>query len=248
VISIAPTGTLVPANHLKFYITFSEPMQRPGIFGWFRLKNLTTGEDVPRPFRHTELWSADQKQLTLWFHPGRQKTGVNLNVEIGPVLNEGHRYELVISEKWPSERGTALGRNVTKQITAGPADHQQPDLARWKIVPPAAGTRQPLVVQFDEPLDAALIRSQLRLSRPDGRPVAGTARSRHHERQWEFVPRHKWRAGTCRLEAGNVLEDVAGNSLERPFEVDVSEEAAAEEVPPVLYRSFEILPVSAAAP
>ena len=241
VVSLTPSGPVVPANHLKFYVTFSEPMQRPGIFRWFRLQDLTTGEDVPRPFRHTELWSADQRQLTLWFHPGRQKTGVNLNVEIGPILEEGRRYRLVISGDWPSEAGTPLGQDVTRVLRAGPADHAQPELARWVVDRPFAGGRDPLVLRFDEPLDAALLRSEVAVVDAAGRRVAGRVTIPKGEQQWRFRPQAAWQEGTYRLAVGRVLEDLAGNSLERPFEVDVSE-VDRPEVPEVLYRAFVVLP------
>ena len=65
---------------------------RQGVFLEFcKLRASHGREDDDGPFRETELWSEDGRRLTLWLHPGRQKTGVNLNTEIGPVLDPGTR-------------------------------------------------------------------------------------------------------------------------------------------------------------
>ena len=120
VTAIYPTATVLPANHLKFYIHFSEPM-RQGVF----LDHCKLLDDQDRevlePFRETELWSADCMRLTLWLHPGRQKTGVNLNTEFGAVLEPGRRYTLVIAGAWPAERGAGIPcHDARKSFFAAP--------------------------------------------------------------------------------------------------------------------------------
>src|SRR4051812_2774418 len=83
--AIYPSGALLPANHLKFYLHFSAPMREGVFLDYCRLLD-EHGAPVAEPFRETELWSDDHRRLTLWLHPGRQKTGVNLNDDFGPVL------------------------------------------------------------------------------------------------------------------------------------------------------------------
>jgi hypothetical protein len=41
-----------------------------------------------------------------------------------------------------------------------------------------------------------------------------------HETCWGFTPRKPWTAGKYHLVANKRLEDLAGNSIGRPFEVD----------------------------
>ena len=65
IIAIHPTTDALPANHLKFYIVFSEPMQPGEIWNYFQLLDLGNNRPVPRPFRHSELWTRDGKTLTL---------------------------------------------------------------------------------------------------------------------------------------------------------------------------------------
>jgi hypothetical protein len=43
------------------------------------------------------------------------------------------------------------------------------------------------------------------------------------ETRWQFRPREPWRKGDYLIEVATLLEDLAGNSLDRPFEVDVFE-------------------------
>ena len=223
-----PKTQQLPANHLKFYIVFSEPMEHGNIFRHFSLWDKTTAAAVPRPFRHTELWSEDSRTLTLWFHPGRQKTGVNLNVEIGPILDEGHKYELRISGDWRSAAGIPLTREFSKSFKAVAADHAQPDIKQWTTRLPAAQSVDPLIVNFGEVLDWALATRVIQVQTSDGRAVRGRLVLDERERGFEFHPEAKWPAGSYRIAVHPDLEDLAGNSVGRAFEVDVSKSSNAK--------------------
>lgn len=224
--AIYPTATELPANHLKFYIEFSEPMQQgQQIFEHFKLVDLETGKNVPRPFRHTELWSADEKRLTLWFHPGRQKTGVNLNVEIGPILEAGRRYRLVIDGGWKSRSGNQLGEDFHLEFTAEEPDHHQPELETWKVTAPRTGTAEPVMCEFGEPMDWALLHTAFRVFDAGNQPIQGEIRVANGEATWQFLPQSPWMSGQYTIEVDEFVEDLAGNSLERPFEVDLTAES-----------------------
>ena len=224
VIAIYPSGDFLPANHLKFYIEFSAPMQQGEIFGFFSLLDKTTGRSVPRPFRHTELWSPDECRLTLWFHPGRQKTGVNLNVDLGAILQEGHDYELQINPQWRSRAGVPLADKVRKSFQAGPSDHLQPNPETWQLKIPSAGSRTPFQCDAGEPLDWALAQRVLEIQGPppENTPLRGEIQLLANERRWQFTPNQPWQPGRYRLAIQGSLEDLAGNSVARPFEVDLS--------------------------
>ncbi|WP_299469209.1 hypothetical protein [uncultured Gimesia sp.] len=241
VLAIYPSGKQLPANHLKFYIQFSEPMQQGEIFEYFSLFNKSQNQQVPRPFRHTELWSPDGRQLTLWFHPGRQKVGVNLNVELGAILNAGDEYELRINPKWAALSGHPLGTEIKKEFKAVTMDERQPKIAEWKFNTPRPGTLEPLVCELGEPLDYALLRSQLAIKNANGEPVPGKIELAAQESIWRFVPEKPWQAGRYQLVVGTVLEDLAGNSIARPFAIDLSQtEPTAPEVGEFVTREFLI--------
>jgi hypothetical protein len=226
-------GSALPANALKFYLHFSQPMEQDVFLE--RLKLLdANGKEVIGPFRETELWSPDGKRLTIWFHPGRQKTGVNLNEDEGPVLRANSKHTLVVAGSWRSTSGMALGDDVRFDFQVGQADHDSPKVTRWQIQQPKVGTREPLQVEFDEALDPAMLTSALQVWR-DGNALTFTVSN--SGKNWSAEPQQPWTAGTYELRADPLLEDLAGNNLTQPFEVDLQSAPAAEAV---LKRDFVI--------
>ena len=111
--------------------------------------------------------------------------------------------------------------NFDKTFRAGPADETQPDPKSWAIARPAPSTGDPLVLTFPEPLDRALLESGLVLVDAKDRPVPGRDEVDHDQRRWRFTPDRPWVAGQFHLLIDPDLEDLAGNSVRRPFEVDI---------------------------
>ena len=222
VTAIYPSAGRLPANHLKFYLHFTEPMRQGKIFGHFKLIDLISGQPVEEPFRETELWSADGKRLTLWLHPGRQKTGVNLNVDLGPILIPERLYALKISAQWKSQAGVALKRSARKQFVTTAADRIQPDIRQWKITPPRAHSHSMLQLTFPEPLDSALLQNLITIEDATGRDISGIIQIFKNETRWGFTPTSQWPSGDFRVRVDWELEDLAGNNLLRLFEMDVA--------------------------
>jgi len=219
-----PTAEVLPANQLKFYLHFSHAMEAGNVLEHFSLFDRTTGQTVPDPFRETELWDDARQRLTLWFHPGRQKTGVNLNVEIGPILEEGHAYELRIAPDLRSSSGQPLAAGSTKTFRAGPPRSQQLSLNDWIFpAPPPAGTRQPLTLRFPAPLDHALLQRCVTLLHAESdAPFPCSIAIADHETTLTFTPVAPWPdPAQLNWRILSILEDLAGNSLARPFQVDL---------------------------
>jgi hypothetical protein len=216
-----PESARIPANHLKFYIHFDEPMQPTESWEHFSLKDLDTGELVPRPFRHIDLWDEHNQRLTLWFHPGRQKTGVNLNEDLGAILTEGHEYMLQIDKSWKTQAGYPLFRDEKHVFTTFAADHEQPDPETWKLVVPAANTNEPLLIAFPEALDYAMVGKMIMSCTIDGEPLELIYQPELDGKGLKLLNDSLWTAGRYVLQLNPRLEDLAGNSLERPFEVDL---------------------------
>ncbi len=235
-VELLPAGVPLPANALKFYLQFSEPMER-GVF-LDRLRLLESdGREVVGPFRETELWSPDGRRLTVWFHPGRQKTGVNLNLDEGPVLRAGRRCRLVVAGAWRSAAGVALGSDRFFEWEVGPADHGLPALATFHLEAPAGQGRDPLIVKSDEPLDPGVLAGALQVRR-NGLLVPGSAVAAPDGRSWRFVPDAVWQSGEHELQADPQLEDLAGNSLVKPFEVNL--QGPGESQPLLFWRFFTV--------
>src|SRR4051812_21952763 len=166
--AVYPSASTLPANHLKFYLHFSVPMRQGVFLDHCKLLDDRGRVVIAEPFRETELWSEDGRRLTLWLHPGRQKTGVNLNTDFGPVLAPGLRYTLVISGAWPSADGVPCRHDTEKTFFTGPRETRQVDSKLWKLQAPAAGSKQPVEIRFPTPMDHALLMRFLEVASDDG--------------------------------------------------------------------------------
>lgn len=226
--AIYPTADRLPANLLKFYIHFSQPMRETArIFDALRLRR-EDGSEVVEPWRRAELWSDDARRLTLWIHPGRVKRGVNLREQEGPALEPGRTYALEIGAEVLDAEGRPLGRTTVKRFTAVEEDRAKPDPKRWTVEAPRPGTRDPLVVRFPEPLDRWLLARGIRPT------VAGRGRVGEGETSWSFTPDAPWTAGRHAWAVDPLLEDLAGNTPARRFEEE--DGGAAVEAPAITFR------------
>ncbi|MCY2963969.1 MAG: hypothetical protein NT069_10045 [Planctomycetota bacterium] len=99
-----------------------------------------------------------------------------------------------------------------------PENHLNPK--EWEITAPAAGSLAPLTLKFPRPLDRALAERCIRILDADGRAVDGQFDVTHGETRWEFIPASAWSVGSHHVSVNPVLEDTAGNSVARAFEVD----------------------------
>jgi hypothetical protein len=212
---VYPTSDVVPENHLKFYLHFSGPMARGELY---RRVSLWEGSrKIEAAFLELgeELWDREQRRATLLLDPGRIKRGLRPHEEEGPALERGKTYTLVVDAAWPDAAGRPLSAGGKKTFRVVDADERRPELRDWTAVEPKAGTREPLELRFPEPLDAGLLARVLRVEGVEGEVELGP-----EERSWRFTPRAPWRAGEHALLVDAVLEDLAGNNLERLFEVD----------------------------
>lgn len=222
VVAVYPTTPEPPENLLRFYLHFSEPMSRGLAYRHLRLLD-GEGRTVVAPFLELdeELWDPSETRLTLLIDPGRIKQGLVPREELGPVLEAGKTYVLEVDGSWPDATGRPLGASFRKTFRAGPEDAEPPDPSRWEVQSPRSGTPDPLVVRFPGPLDHALLGRLLTVADAEGEPVVGRVEVEEGETRWTFRPSAPWTPGSYRLNVGTDLEDLAGNAVGRPFEVDV---------------------------
>jgi Big-like domain-containing protein len=222
---VYPSAGVLPENLLKFYVHFSAPMSSGHIYDHIRLIGDSTGKEVELPFLEIdeELWDPTMTRLTLFIDPGRIKRGVRPLEEIGPALEMGKRYTLVIDRAWHDATGTELKETFRKAFSVGSPDRDPPDPARWKIESPKPNTRDPLRITFTEPLDHALAQRVIQVASGSGQLVEGKPALEDQERRWTFVPTSPWRRGPHKLVIQTTIEDLAGNNIGKPFEVDLFE-------------------------
>lgn len=216
---VFPTADELPANQLKFYLDFSAPMSVGDVYRHIHLLD-EAGHDVPRAFLQTahELWDARRQRFTLILDPGRIKRGLRANLESGAPLREGGRYRLRIDAEWRDGDGNPLRAPFEKAFRVGAADRTMPEPKAWRVKAPAAGTKDPLRVTFDEPLDRALLDEVVI---PD---VDGDVQIAGAETEWIFRPKQPWPQGAFAVRVPARIEDRAGNTVRRLFD----EEAGAE--------------------
>ncbi len=220
---VYPTGAELPENQLRFYVHFSAPMGLAGGADYVRLLD-EAGQVVDDAFLPLDLamWNADRTRYTLLFDPGRVKRGIRPNEQHGRPLAAGRRFTLAVDDAWPDAHGLPLVEPYSRSFAVGPPEERAIDPAAWRIGAPAAGTRDPLAVDFDRALDHALLLRALLVLTPDGARVTGRADVRASETRWVFTPRESWEDREYRLTVLAALEDTAGNRVGRPFEVGTS--------------------------
>ena len=212
---------MLPENHLRFYVHFSQPVAKGEAYQHLELLDAA-GAPVAGAFLELgeELWDPSSKRFTLLLDPGRIKQGLKPREDLGPILKAGRKYTLVVKRGWRDVDGRPLSAEFRKPFTVGPAIDEPVDVSKWKFNQPAAGTMDSLVISFPRPLDRALLERLLAVVDRQGKPVPGRVAVTDAERRWEFRPQSAWSGDGYQLVVDTVLEDTAGNSIGRPFEID----------------------------
>ena len=225
VVEVYPTADTLPENQLKFYVQFSAPMSRGGTHGHVHVRDAE-GRVIDLPFLDLdeELWDPSMTRLTLLIDPGRIKRGVKPLEDIGPVFESGRSYSLTLEAACRDAAGQPLRATYAKKFRVTEADRTAPDPQRWKITPPRAGTRDAVMVEFDEPMDHALALRLVSIAQAeaDGPGVAGDANLSRQEKTWSLIPVLPWGRGHYLLKVATNIEDLAGNNIGKTFDVDLA--------------------------
>jgi hypothetical protein len=220
VAQVLPSGEVLPANHLRFYIYFSRPMRGGSeIFDQIRLLDAD-GKKVDDPWLRDELWDDDGLMLILYIHPGRIKWDVVFRWLLGPVLEPDRRYTLVISGDMLDADGRKLGKEYRKKISTIAEDRKRIELSAWKIKAPKAGGKEPVTIDFPQAMDYLGLQRFLTVVDAKGKALAGKVEVVPGERSWKFHPEQAWTAQDYAIAVNERLEDHCGNTPARPFDVD----------------------------
>ena len=235
---ILPTAEVVPRNLLRVAIEFSAPMGAGGAAAAIRLV-ADDGPDLTDSLlqSHDELWDGGRTRLTVLLDPGRIKQGLARHEHDGYPLAADGTFRVVVHPTMMRDAGGAhLLRGAERRYRIVDPWTDRVDPGGWTMRRPAAGSVDPLEVAFDRSLDHALLQRCLRILAPDGPPIAGRAEIGVEERSWRFVPAQPWRRGSHVVAIDGSLEDLAGNSVARPFDRDLTAPEADPLVGPVVLR------------
>ncbi len=233
--AIYPSASELPQNVLRFYLHFSAPMKQGGVYRFISISH-ENGEQLALPFLEIseELWDQTGTRLTLLLDPSRVKRGLVAREEDGAILERGKKYRLRVSAAWPDVHGMPLGSDAIKEFTVTNEDFSQPNPREWSVSIASGSdsdfSRRSVQLVFPDPLDHALLGRCIRVIDSMGKNVPGKVEVSDHERRWVFSPNASWKRGEYSLRIDPILEDIAGNSIARPFEVDLTKPAVAPEI------------------
>jgi hypothetical protein len=97
-------------------------------------------------------------------------------------------------------------------------------------------SREPLTLTFPTSIDHRSLQRFLSVTDHRGNRFAGQIAIGKEEKTWQFTPDKMWDDCTYRLVIDPQLEDVAGNTPERPFDLDLK---APKLVPQKLRLDFQ---------
>jgi hypothetical protein len=232
---IYPSANVLPGNALRLYVYFSAPMSRGE--AWKRI-HLVDENGNPDPLAFLvaeELWDPNYRRLTVFFDPGRIKRGVLPNLELGLPIVDGKQYTIVIDREFRDANGFPLTDTFRKTFRGTAPERAPIDLKQWHLSSPKAGTLETLDIEFPKPLDYALLQRCLTIP-----GVAGTVSIDRDEKRWRFTPAEAWKSGDYTLRIDSALEDLAGNRIDRPFDVDTSENRSENSPPTSFSLPFQV--------
>lgn len=223
VVEIYPTAATLPLNQLKLYVLFSGAMSE----GWadraVSVRRADGGGGIEGALlpMEPELWDRDRTRLTLLLDPGRIKRGLVGHEQAGYPLAEGVAVVVGVEGSFRDAAGRPLLAAAERHYHVGSPVRAKVDPGAWQITPPPLASREALTVNFDRPLDRALLEHCLTVA-ADDTEIPGRAEIAPGERRWRFAPDWPWRPGRHELIVDARLEDLAGNSLARVFDRDLT--------------------------
>lgn len=241
-LSIYPAKDTLPENLLKMHFRFSKPMREGQSVRHLTLIN-NTSDTLKGTFLdlQPELWNEEGTLLTLWLDPGRIKRDLQPNQQMGTPLQANNNYTLLISEQWKDKNGTALIKSYRKDFVTTARDSISPDPKKWSVKTPALSSRQSLLIQFHESLDHNLAATTLHIIDKNNTTVTGVWKTNEQASEVSFITEYRWTEGDYLLQIESRLEDLAGNNINRAFDVDVRYKAKPASAKEIVSIPFTII-------
>ena len=221
-LSVFPSTDTVPANLLKMYFQFSEPMKQLRSERFVFLLD-ERGDTLREVFQslHPELWNKQGDRLTLWIDPGRVKRDLIRNQKLGAPFEIGKKYKLIVSNRWQSLSGNALYTSFEKSVYVEPNDRKKINPKEWLVEVPAAQSTDPLKIHFGESLDWVVAKENVWVNNESGEEVRAEISTFDQEAALLMAPASPWHAGLYHIHIDPKVADLAGNNLNRLFDEDL---------------------------
>lgn len=237
VVAVYPTADILPENQLKFHITFNTPMTHGNVYSFVKLVD-SKGVEVEKAFLivDQEFWDAEMKVVTLLLDPGRIKRGLKANLQMGAPLKSSEQYRIVVNAGWKNIDGRLTDKSYTKVFKCIEADRKYIDITNWKVTVPGVNSDD-LIIECKENLNYVLASDAIRVFDENNSPVEGEIKLQAAESTIIFRPKARWNNGTYTFKVNPLLEDLAGNNLNRLFDEDMKAPATHS---PTLSRKFAV--------
>ena len=224
VVAVYPSTDELPVNQLKLYVHFSSPMSEGWAARAVHVRRADNDEPLEGVFlaMEPELWDRERRRLTLLLDPGRIKRGLLPNAEAGYPLIEGVPVIATVDTEFRDAAGRPLKAGEERRYEIGPPVRTRVNPLDWRYNCPTVGSKDHLTVEFDRPLDQALLEHSLWVHDPAGVALDGRGTVASGERCWRFEPQSSWAEGRHLVIVDPRLEDLAGNSLIRVFDRDLT--------------------------
>ncbi|PHS68357.1 MAG: hypothetical protein COB12_00445 [Flavobacterium sp.] len=219
VTNIFPTTNHIPENLLRFYIYFSSPMREGDFLNYIHLYD-ENGTDLKGVFfdNQYELWNSNFTRLTILVDPGRVKTGLKANLELGRAFQKNKKYKLQINKNWMTLNGQILSNNYTKEFYGTTAELTFPKKENWKITLPKINSKDPLVINFGKTVDHVSVHQFIQIITTANLVVIGNVELKENESVMFFYPKEKWKKGAYQIAINSRFEDIVGNNLNGLFD------------------------------
>ncbi|MEP2771518.1 MAG: hypothetical protein ABJH05_05185 [Fulvivirga sp.] len=233
---ISPKINSYPANVLRLYLYFDQPMSFQNPYDYISLVNRQ-GETISEPFVIIPegLWDESKTRLTLFIHPGRIKRNVGPNSMIGPVFEAGNTYTLKVDSTWKSASNKALDSQFQYTFDIGLAVRAPIKPEFWTVISPKAESVDPLLLKVNEYLDPVLLPKMLSIYSEEGLVVTGNWGLKNGNCQ--FKPASHWEKGNYTIKINPKLEDVCGNTVLSAFDRESNQNTVEN---PMLELFFEV--------
>lgn len=220
----------LPCNQLYFHVRFSQPMFPDRLA--YRVASIwdeTKNEFIPKLWRERSYWIDSNRVLVLMIHPGRVKRGIGLDL---PFV-AGNFYEFFVSGELTDHMGRPVKIDPYQQdFKAATADYTIPKIRFKQFIIPEVGDINTLVMIFSEEMDYASIVDGVTIHDEKGQRVDGWFSAGDPEITFDpYVP---WTPGKYTITFDKIVADLAGNRLNRLFEMSASEDVLKDE--PVVWE------------
>lgn len=222
--ALYPNSDILPANFLKWYIRFSKPVNPSKIYDHISLIRNSDSTKVDRALLplETPLLSNDGTLLTLWIEPGRQKRDLGPNKRLGEVLIPNESYTLIIDKNIKDSQGIPMKGDYTHSFTVQTSDRIQPSISTWKIHTPQSNTKEAILIKYTDILDYGSLQNTIQIIDVSGNLIEGEFVIQANQKSIIFKPAKNWLKGSYLLICKPIIEDIAGNNLERLFDQDIT--------------------------